>query len=662
MKTGKILLLIIIILGIISCNTNQKKPPMAKLGILDLRNWDFEKDGNVRLDGDWEFYWHEFLTSKDFDTVKKKKYIIVPKAWNGYKWNKKELGYDGYATFYIKILLNRNECKNRFSIKMPDQCTCFELYENDSLIGKNGKPGISKESSIPQWKPIVVEFENLLDTLNITCRVTNFDYQFGGMIYSPQLGLKNQILSAKESKGRLEYSVIVGLCIIAFLLFTLYFFRPKEKASLAFGFFLIIMALRMFVTGERIINDFIYGIDFEIVTKLEGFSWLMVPFILIYFRALFKDEYSKLLVVQSVFVSSIICLITIIFPSYINSKIIPYAQIWILILAPYMLLLQVRAIRRKREGSNLLTGGFIILTASLISEILYMNQLAPLVIPTPIGMLMFAISQMILISNRFSMALNKIENYSIDLKKEVDKKTSELEEKYRELENKNIVIEQEKDKSDKLLLNVLPEQIANRLKQGETTIADHFEEASVIFIDIADFTKLSVKSSPQMMVKMLNEIFTIFDKIAAKYGLEKIKTIGDCYMAAAGIPVPRKDHAEAIAMMALDVMSTMKEYRSEEGHEINFRIGLDCGPIVAGVIGEQKFIYDLWGDMVNTASRMETNGIIGKIQCTERFKNALTLPSPSGRGIQGENFKFIERGEIEIKGKGKMRTWFLIDN
>jgi len=110
------------------------------------------------------------------------------------------------------------------------------------------------------------------------------------------------------------------------------------------------------------------------------------------------------------------------------------------------------------------------------------------------------------------------------------------------------------------------------------------------------------------------------------------------------------------------VMATMEDYKTTDGHEIKFRIGLDCGPIVAGVIGEQKFIYDLWGDMVNTASRMETHGVIGRIQCTERFKYALTLPSPSGRGIKGEGFKFEERGEIEIKGKGLMKTYFLVNN
>ena len=235
-----------------------------------------------------------------------------------------------------------------------------------------------------------------------------------------------------------------------------------------------------------------------------------------------------------------------------------------------------------------------------------------------------------------------------------------------DLSKKNIRISEEEKKSETLLLNVLPQSIARRLKSGEIAIADKFEETSVVFIDIVEFTRQSAHVDPEKIVEVLNNIFTKFDQIAAKYGMEKIKTIGDCYMAAAGIPIPNKNHAESIARFSLDVLKHSDIFvlpGNDEG--VQFRIGLDCGPAVAGVIGEQKFIYDLWGDTVNTASRMEEYGVTGKIQVSDRFMKTLEASHRIYNNEAMENkyedirFIFTERGEIEIKGKGMMKTWFL---
>ena len=206
-------------------------------------------------------------------------------------------------------------------------------------------------------------------------------------------------------------------------------------------------------------------------------------------------------------------------------------------------------------------------------------------------------------------------------------------------------------KSNKLLLNVLPAKIAKRLKAKEHPIADHFDGASIMFVDIVGFTSLSSDADPKRIVSVLNDIFTIFDKLADKHGLEKIKTIGDSYMAVAGIPEIQADHSKRIALMALDIKNEMKDFKTSDGTEIKFRIGIDCGAVVAGVIGEKKFIYDLWSDAVNTASRMESTGESGQIQITENFKEELDK-------FEG-NWKFELRGEFEIKGKGLMKTYYL---
>ena len=206
----------------------------------------------------------------------------------------------------------------------------------------------------------------------------------------------------------------------------------------------------------------------------------------------------------------------------------------------------------------------------------------------------------------------------------------------------------EQEKSELLLLNILPKPIADRLKQNPQSIADSFADVTVLFADLVNFTRLSEQISPTELVEMLNRIFSAFDVLAEKHGLEKIKTIGDSYMVVGGLPMVRPDHAEAIAEMALDMISEIVRFNAEFNEAFNIRIGINTGPVVAGVIGIKKFIYDLWGDAVNTASRMESHGVPGRIQVTEATYKRLQ-----------NQYVFEERGVISVKGKGEMMTYFL---
>jgi len=209
----------------------------------------------------------------------------------------------------------------------------------------------------------------------------------------------------------------------------------------------------------------------------------------------------------------------------------------------------------------------------------------------------------------------------------------------------------EQEKSERLLLNILPKPIAERLKQSGGTkgiIADSFPEVTVLFADIVNFTQLASSVSPTGLVTLLNEVFSTFDDLAEKYGLEKIKTIGDAYLLAAGLPTPRPDHAAAAAKMALAIQRVSKIFRTASGDSIQLRIGLHTGPVTAGVIGTKKFAYDLWGDAVNTASRMESQGLPGCIQVTETTYHQLK-----------NDFAFEARGLVSVKGKGDMQTYLL---
>jgi class 3 adenylate cyclase len=207
----------------------------------------------------------------------------------------------------------------------------------------------------------------------------------------------------------------------------------------------------------------------------------------------------------------------------------------------------------------------------------------------------------------------------------------------------------ERDKSERLLLNVLPAPIAARLKQTEGVIADGFPEVTVLFADIVDFTSRSERIAPEQVVEVLNDLFSAFDRLARQRGLEKIKTIGDAYMVVGGLPEPRPDHAEAVAEMALTMLEEVAGRSDPSGRPLAVRIGIDTGPAVAGVIGTSRFSYDLWGDTVNTASRMESHGVPGCIQVTGRTYRRLR-----------DRYRFQRRGPIPVKGKGDVVTYFLV--
>ena len=204
-------------------------------------------------------------------------------------------------------------------------------------------------------------------------------------------------------------------------------------------------------------------------------------------------------------------------------------------------------------------------------------------------------------------------------------------------------------KSEALLLNILPKEIAAILKNESRTIADHYDEASVLFADMVGFTSLSAQMPPVEMVELLNEIFSFFDSLLDKYEVEKIRTIGDSYMVASGVPRGRVDHAQALAHMALEMQDYISTHPFRNGQRVNFRIGINSGSMIAGVIGRRKFVYDVWGDAVNVASRMESHGLGGAVQITQATYELIK-----------DEFVCEPRGTVNVKGKGEMEVWLVI--
>lgn len=219
----------------------------------------------------------------------------------------------------------------------------------------------------------------------------------------------------------------------------------------------------------------------------------------------------------------------------------------------------------------------------------------------------------------------------------------------RERDRAMAALRMEQATSERLLLNVLPESIARRLKGSAEVIADLHDDVTVLFADVVGFTPFAERTPPERVVELLNRVFSAFDELADRFGLEKIKTIGDAYMAVAGVPEPRADHAEAVAEMAMAMQSEAERCVGDDWPGLQIRVGIDTGTVMAGVIGLRKFAYDLWGDTVNTAGRMEAQGLPGRVQVTERVERLLR-----------DRYAFERRGEIDVKGKGPMTTYVLL--
>lgn len=254
--------------------------------------------------------------------------------------------------------------------------------------------------------------------------------------------------------------------------------------------------------------------------------------------------------------------------------------------------------------------------------------------------LMMALLSLLALSG-IAVVIGRLRNISRELELKVAARTEAL-------RASNLQLETEQERSEGLLLNILPSPVADRLKRGDKPIADGFASATVLFADLVNFTQLAERVSPTDLVVMLNEIFSRFDALSEQYGLEKIKTIGDAYMVVGGLPKPTQNHAEAIAEMALAMRAEIISFNTLYEQNIDLRIGINTGPVVAGVIGEKKFIYDLWGDTVNVASRMESHGIAGEIQVTEST-HACLLGA----------YLMEPRGLVVVKGKGEVATYLL---
>lgn len=647
--------LIGLIVLFVSCkplsDSKRKIPQRAANGILDLRAWDFEKDGIVNLDGDWEFYWEKFLKAEDFKNCKEVNSCVittlkVPSVWNAHIINGKEIGGDGYGTYRLRFMIDKS---SDLTLKLPNIGTAYQFYLNGILLRDAGEIGVTPDTSIPsnfnQSGIRIPKQES--NEYEIIVHVSNFHHKQGGIWYPIRIGTDKDIENLKHKNLFLDFSLAGCLFIMGLYHLGLFSLRRKDSSTLWFGIFCLLVSLRSLLTGEYYFYNFFPSIPYSIGLKLEYLTlYLGVPVFTLFLYRVFPLDIPKILFKAILFFSFLLSLPVIFLPTRIFTQTLQAMQIVVLIAVFHTLYVLTRSIYYGHEGAKAFIIGSLLFTACIVNDILYANQIVYTGYYAPLGLFVFIFSQAFLLSMRFSRSFSQVEELSENLELKVIERTEQL--------------NQALQKSDKLLLNILPEEVAEELKEKGEVTPVHFENASIMFTDFKGFTQIAEGLSPQELIKELDMCFTQFDKITEKFKLEKLKTIGDSYMCAGGIPKPHMDsnfYPGAIAainscLAALEIQSFMNQMKTlKQKSNIPYwelRLGIHSGPVMAGVVGEKKFAYDIWGDTVNTASRMESSGTPGKANISYATFELIQ-----------DYFDCEFRGEVDAKNKGKVKMYYL---
>ena len=407
----KILLIFILLITLTGCSkqSSSAKIPHATKGILNLTDWDFKKDGSVKLDGEWEFYWNELLSPEDFESISKNKknYQTMPSIWNKQKLDGKLLPRYGYATYRLKIKVD--DVNDIFAIKMGETFTAYRIWINGKEIFSCGLVGKSKESSRPKYKPHVTYFKPENKTIDLVLQISNFYYKDGGSINSIEFGLGKNLAEAREKSLILHYFLFGSVLIMGIYHLCLFILSSEKNTTLLFGLFCLIIASRILVTDESYIVNFIPSLSWHIHLKIIVLGYYIgFPVFVSFLYQLYREEFSHLIIRLIQFVGGFSSLFVLIAPAYIYTHTEVFYQLFILTAAIYVFFSVIKAVRRQRRGAKLVIVGFLFLFIATVNDILYAQNVVKITriqSLLPFGLFVFIILQSYILSKHFSRAL-----------------------------------------------------------------------------------------------------------------------------------------------------------------------------------------------------------------------------------------------------------------
>ena len=466
--------------------------PRAVKGVMDLRDWDFEQQGKIHLDGEWRFYWKDFVVSDSLDIIErsdKARKAIIPSPWNHYQYDEGFLPSHGYATYHLKIILNKNH--PRLALKLPIFGTAYELYINNKLIADNGKIGKSKSEVVPYSLSKVYIFDSNSDYLELFIQVSNFHHKDGGFWDSIYLGTEAQISSLKDRLVAIDLLITGSLLIMAFYHFGLYLLRRKDLSALFFCIVGILIAIHTLITDEKYLLHLFPSLKWEFTFKIEYITiYLGFVFYILFAQSVYPKEFSKRVRKISQYVGITFFGLVLILPPTMFFQVHILGQITMFVVGTYLLYTLVMAIIRKREGARVFLFGFMIFFAAITNEFLHEATFLESRSFLSYGLLTFVFFQSFVLSVRYAKAFSKVEELSSTLERRVKERTAEISKQNLELEiqknqiyQKNQIIEK---KNENITASInYASRIQKAILGNEDSISSNFKD-SFIFLKPRD--------------------------------------------------------------------------------------------------------------------------------------------------------------------------------
>jgi len=628
-----VFLAVVLLMGLCCDNQSNYKQVKNDNAEIDLTNVDFTTQ-NIKLNGNWEFFWNELVSPEDLKNgiATDKRFIKVPGAWNNYKLDNKALPADGHATYRINLKFSKSDIDKIFGIRVNDIGSAYKLWVNDKLILENGVVSENKEEYVPDVKTRIGSFIPLSTDTNIVMQIQNVNDKNGGMWNSATIGSFNNINDLRNKMIIYDMFLFGATIVMAIYHLGLFLLRRKDRSSVYFGMLCLLIAIRIIITGDKVVYIFMSGIPYEILLKIDSLIiFFGTAFFAAFFYYLFPASVSRYFH-KSIFVLSVIFSVLVLFlPQKISSYLIMPFQALIILSSLYIIFSIIHAIIKKTDTAWIALFGFTITALTVLNDILSSNLIINTPFLMPLGIFIFTISYSFIISRKFLLAFNSVEQISMDLKNRTD--TIE-------------VINKELIKTNEAYHRFVPKEIMTLFGREnilDVKLGDSIKkEMTIMFSDIRSFTKIMEQMTSEESFAFLNTYMGRMGPIIRKHNGFIDKFIGDSILALF-------DNADNALNAAIDMQKEIISYnlvRVKEGDEpIGAGIGINTGDLILGTIGESdRMDATVVSDSVNLASRLEGLTKIYKagIIISENLLFRLSDPTV-------HNYRFLDK--VKVRGK-----------